>query len=105
MLRRNSEESVSFTYPRTLRKTASFRSNADTLYKVDRSLTLGGTHRFVPCGAAAAAEATAVGDELWGGLSSLINNIHIGTTMYSITSTDTDTDTHTQTHTHTHTPV
>jgi len=41
----------------------------------------------VPCGAAAAAEATAVGDELWGGLSSLINNIYIGTTMYSITST------------------
>jgi len=33
--------------------------------------TLGGIHRFVPCGAAAVAEATAVGDELCGGLSSL----------------------------------
>jgi len=37
-------------------------------------LTLGGIHRFVPCGAAADADATAVGDELSGGLSSLHTN-------------------------------
>jgi len=53
---------------------ASFRSDNETLYKVDLLLTLGGIHRFVPCGAAAAAVATAVGDELWGGLSSLNKN-------------------------------
>jgi len=60
-----------------LRKTASFRSDSDTLYKVDLLPTLGGIHRFVPCGAAAAAEATAVGDELWGGLSSLIETTQL----------------------------
>jgi len=54
---------------------ASFRSNNDTLYKDDRLPTVDGIHRFVPCGAAAAADATAVGDELWGGLSSLIQTI------------------------------
>lgn len=58
-------------YPRTLRKTASFRSDNDVLYKMAFVPTLGGIHRFVPCGAAAVAEATAVGDELCGGLSSL----------------------------------
>jgi len=50
----------------------SFRSDNDTLNKVGLLPTLGGIHRFVPCGAAVAAEATAVGDELWGGLSSLL---------------------------------
>jgi len=64
-------------YPRTLRKTASFRSNNETLYNVDLLPTLGGIHRFVPCGAAAAAEATAVGDELSGGLSSLIHTTQL----------------------------
>jgi len=43
----------------------------DIEYKVGLLLTLGGIHRFVPCGAAVAADATAVGDEFCGGLSSL----------------------------------